>query len=293
VRARFDRLVILAVALVVLACGWVPSIAGADLYWVGGPRADRIGRADIAGTEVDPSFILGLRDVGTLVVDRRHLYWTSGTAIGRANLRGGAIERAFISGLGALNGVAVAGRYVYWLSDHNPACGGKPGFGRARLNGTDLLRGFVCGGGRALAIADTPYANGLGIAGDYLYWSWIRGIGRLDVKRRAYDSRFIILPPGYTAAGVTAAEDHIYWGSYDLGPVIGRANLDGRKVDTTFIEGLAGNIAPEVSGFEHRLYFSNDYGSTATIARSTLNGLVEWDFITGLHVVGDLTAGPS
>jgi hypothetical protein len=293
VRARFDRRVILAVALAVVVFGWVPSIAQADLYWVGGPRGDRIGRADIAGTEVDASFILGLRDVGTLAVDRRHLYWTSGTAIGRANLRGGAIDRAFISGLGVLNGVAVAGRYVYWLSDHNPACGGKPGFGRARLNGTGLLRGFVCGGGGGPAIADAPYANGLGVTSDYLYWSWIGGIGRLNLQRRVYDSRFIVLPSGYTAAGVTAAGDHIYWGSYDLGPVIGRANLDGRKVDTTFIDGLAGNIAPEVSGFEHRLYFSNDYGSIATIARSTLTGVVEWDFVTGLHVVGDLTVGPS
>ena len=291
-RARFDRLVILAVALVVLVCGWVPRIARADLYWVGGPRADRIGRANIAGTEVDPSFIVGLRDVGTLAVDRRYLYWTSGTTIGRANLRGGAIERAFVSGLGALNGVAVAGRYVYWLSDQDPACGGNPGFGRVRLNGTGLLRGFVCSAGGAPAIADTPYVNGLGVAGDYLYWSWIGGIGRLDVKRRTYDSQFIILPPSYTAAGVTAAGDYIYWGSYDLGPLIGRANLEGRKVDTTFIEGLAGNIAPEVSGFEQSLYFSNDYGSIATIARSTLSGIVEWDFITGFRVVGDLTAGP-
>ncbi len=290
-RARLDRLA-LAVLLTVWACGSLAGTAAADLFWVGGAGQGRIERASNAGTRVDRSFILGLGDVGTLAVGRRHLYWTSRTAVGRANLGGGAIERAFIPDLGALNGVAVAGRYVYWLSDHNPACGGNPGFGRAKLSGTDLQRGFVCGA-RPAVIADTPYANGLGIAGRYLYWSWIRGIGRLDIQRRTFVNRFIVLPPGYTAGGVTVAADHIYWGSYNLGPLIGRANLDGGSADPTFIEGLAGNIAPEVSGFDHRLYFSNDYGSTATIARSTLTGLVQWDFIAGFQVVGDLTAGPA
>ncbi len=291
-RAPLDRLA-LAVALAAWICGWLAGTAAADVFWVAGAGWGRIERASNAGTSVDRSFILGLSEVGTLAVDRRHLYWTSGTAIGRATLSGGAIERAFIPDVGVVNGVAVAGGYVYWLSDRNPACGGKPGFGRARLRGTDLQRGFVCGGAPARGIADTPYANGLAIAGRYLYWSWIGGIGRLDIKRRTYLNRFIVLPPGYTAGGVTVAADHIYWGSYDLGPVIGRANLDGGSADPTFIEGLTGNIAPEVAESDHRLYFSNDYGSTATIARSTLTGLVEWDFIAGFQVVGDLTVGPA
>jgi hypothetical protein len=292
VRARLDRLA-LAVALAAWVCGWLAGPGAAELFWVAGAGWGRIERARNAGTGVDRSFIVGLSDIGTLAVDRRRLYWTSKTAIGRANLSGGGIERAFIPDLGGLNGVAVAGQYVYWLSDHNPACGGKPGFGRARLSGADLQRGFVCGGGPGRGIADTAYVNGLGIAGKYLYWSWITGIGRLDIKRRTYVNRFIVLPPGYTAGGVTVAADHIYWGSYNLGPVIGRANLDGGSADPTFIEGLAGNIAPEVSGFDHRLYFSNDYGSTASIARATLTGPVQWDFITGFRVVGDLTAGPA
>ncbi len=289
-RARPDRLAV-GVAVAALICGWLAGTAAADVFWVAGPSWGRIDRASNAGTRVDRGFISGLSGVGTVAVDRRHLYWTSRTAIGRANLSGGAIERAFIPDLGAVNGVAVAGRYVYWLSDHDPACGGRPGFGRARLSGTDLRRGFVCGGGPDRGIADTPYVNGLGIAGRYLYWSWIGGIGRLDIQRRTYVNRFIVLPLGYTAGGVTVAADHIYWGSFNLGPVIGRANLDGENVDLTFIAGLTGNIAPEVSASDHRLYFSNDYGSAATVARSTLTGLVDWDFIAGFQVVGDLTVG--
>lgn len=291
-RARFCRL-LQALALAAIVGGWVPGAAGADLFWVGGARGDHIGRATNAGARVERSFISGLIEVGTVAASRSHLYWTSGTAIGRANLSGGGINRAFIRGLGVLNGVAVAGRYVYWLSDEDPGCGSDPGFGRARLNGTNVQRGFVCGGGGAAGIADTLYANGLGIAGKYLYWSWIGGIGRLDTERRTYDNRFIVLPPGYTVAGVSAGDGHIYWGSYDLGPLIGRANLDGRRVDTTFIQGLAGNIAPDVLVSHHHLYFSNDYGSTATIACSSLTGVVEWDFLTQFHVIGDLTSGPA
>jgi hypothetical protein len=274
VRARCYRLA-LPLAFAAVAGGWFPRTAGADLLWVGAARGSHIGRATNAGTRVDRSFISGLIDVGTLAASRSDLYWTSGTAIGRANLSGGDVNRALIRDLGPLNGVAVAGRYVYWLSDENPGCGGDPGFGRARLNGIHVQRGFVCGGGGAASIADTSYANGLGIAGKYLYWSWIRGIGRLDLRRRTFDNRFIVLPAGYTAAGVTAGEGYIYWGSYNLGPLIGRANLDGERVATTFIEGLAGNIAPEVLVSHHYLYFSNDYGSTATIARSSLSGIVE------------------
>jgi hypothetical protein len=39
------------------------------------------------------------------------------------------------------------------------------------------------------------------------------------------------------------------------------------------------------------LYFTNDYFSGWTIARATLDGVVSWDFISGLEAVGALTAG--
>jgi len=282
---------VLGFALAGAVWGWAPVAAAGDVFWVAGAHGNQIGRANDAGTRVDPSFVSGLRDVGALAVGAGHLYWTSGSSIGRGDLGGGSVKRAFIPGLGPLNGIAVTGRRLYWLSERNPGCGGKPGFGRARLSGTDVQRGFVCGAGGGQAIADAPYVNQIGVWGRYLYWSWIGGIGRLDTDHRTFVSRFIVLPSGHTVAGVTAAADHLYWGSYDLGPVIGRAKLDGRAINTTFIQGLSGNIAPEVAALDHRLYFSNDYGSAATIARSTLTGVVNWDFIAGLHVVGGLAAG--
>lgn len=280
---------VVAVALAISACGCVPAAANADLYWVGGATADRIGRASDEGSRIDRGLVSGLEDVGTLAVGDGYVYWTSGGVIGRAKLDGTNVERAFIRGLGPLNGVAVTGRYVYWLSDADPACGGKPGFGRATPNGGRIDQGFVCGGGR---IADVDYANGVGVSGKYLYWSWINGIGRLDTSDGRFHNRFITLPRGFVAAGVSVGSGRVYWGSYSMGPVIGRANLDGKAVNPAFVSGLAGSIAPDIAVADGFLYFTNDYGSSATIARATLDGVVEWDFIIGFDFAGDLAVGP-
>ena len=289
-RSLFEDRWVLVVVLTAVIWAFLPDAARADLFWVGGANGSRIGRADNAGGEVNRSFIGGLRNVGTVAVGAGNLYWTSGARIGRAALSGAAVNPGFIRHLGPLNGVAVTARYLYWLSPRDPGCGGKPGFGRSRLNGSGVDRGFVCSGEGEPTIADSRFANGIGVEGHDLFWSWIRGIGRLDVERRSVVNRFIVLPRGYTAAGITASGAYIYWGSYNLGPVIGRAKRDGESPDPAFISGLAGNIAPEVAAVDHHLYFANDYGSNATIARAGLTGIVSWDFITGFEVVGDLTA---
>lgn len=283
---------LVSVALAVAACVSSPAAAQADIFWVSGVTTNEIGRASDGGRIVNPRLITGLSDVGGLAVGGGYVYWTSGSDIGRARLNGTGLDRTFIQGLRDLNGVAATKRYIYWLSGHDNACAGRPGFGRATPKGTSVDPGFVCGSSRAGGIADAPYANGLGVSGNYVYWSWIHGIGRLNTNTRRYRNRFITLPSGYSAAGVTVSNSYVYWGSYTMGPLIGRARLDGSDVNRLFITGLAGSYGFEVAASTRYLYFTNYYGSGSTIARATPDGIVNWDFITGLGVVGDLVVAP-
>lgn len=267
--------------------------ADADIYWVAGTGGNRIARADDNGTGVNLRFVAGLHDVGSLAVGAGDLYWTGGGSIGRAKLDGSGVDRRFIRGLGQLDGVAVDRSLIYWLSDNDPACGDKPGFGRAGLDGSRLKRGFACGARGRRPVADDGYPSGIAVEGNYLYWGWVGGIGRLATNGvDRYKNNFITMPRGLAAAGVTAGDGHLYWGTYSPGPWIGRADLLGTAVNTGFINSTAGNVVPAVTVGEHYLYFTNDYTSGATIARSTLGGVVSWDFISGLDAVGDLVVGP-
>lgn len=269
-------------------------MAGADIYWVAGPTGTRIGRAADDGTGVNRRFITGPNEVGGLAVGVGYIYWSHGSSIGRARLDGSSVERTFIRGLGAINGITVDRRFIYWLSVNNPACAGKPGFGRAALDGRRITRGFVCSAKHRRPIADDGYANGIAVSGDHLYWSWFAGIGRAATDRRStrYDNTFITLPRGDSAAGVAASDSHIYWGSYTPGPPVGRADLTGVRANARFIDGVSGDVGPEVALSNRYLYFTNDYSSGWTIARATLDGVVSWDFISGLDAVGALAVGP-
>jgi len=279
--------------LLAFAFACVPAPAAADIYWVAGTSANRIGRATDDGRGVNTRFITGLGPVGSLAQGDGHLYWTSGTTIGRAGLDGRSVEPGFIRGIGLVGGVAVDGRFVYWLSHRDPACGNAPGFGRARLNGSGVERGFVCSRKHRTPIAVDRYASGIGVRAGHLYWGWIRGIGRVSTTGRGgYDNNFIRMPSGYTAAGVTVSNSYLYWGSYTPGPPIGRAGVTGARVAPGFINGTSGDLAPEVTVTAHYLYFVNNYFSGMTIARSTLEGVVSWDFISGLDAVGALVVGP-
>ncbi len=283
----------LVVSLVALASACFPAAAGADIYWVAGAAGDRIARAGNNGRALNTRFISGLREVGSLALGGGYLYWTSGTAIGRARMDGTGVDRTFIRGVGAVSGVAVDTRFVYWVSDVDPACGGKPGFGRAQLNGSHIERGFVCSAKHRSPVAVDGYANGIGIDGSHLYWGWFGGIGRVTTNGTGiYDNNFIKIPSGDSAAGVTVNGSHIYWGSYSPGPPIGRANVTGTGVKPAFIGGVSGDIGPEVAVTSRYLYFTNDYFDGTTVARASLQGVVSWDFISGLDAVGDLVVGP-
>jgi hypothetical protein len=134
------------------------AVDGAHVYWKG-PLDNRIGRASLNATDVDPDFIPldGPWNVGCgIAVDGTHLYWADQAykpnfftccssygppSIARANLDGSGADKDFISGPAC--GVAVDGRNVYWSRGESP----EGSIGRANLDGSGVDRSFISGQG--------------------------------------------------------------------------------------------------------------------------------------------------
>jgi hypothetical protein len=115
------------------------AVDDAHVYWADTFNG-RIGRANLDGTGVDPSFITGI-DPGVseplwVAVDDAHVYWTTGQTIGRANLDGTGVERSFINAGSYSTGIAVDPAHVYWT-------GFDDRIGRANLDGTAVERSFI------------------------------------------------------------------------------------------------------------------------------------------------------
>jgi hypothetical protein len=104
-----------------LAVGTLALVARADafVYWASA-STNSIGRANLDGTGVNPSFITGANDPTGVAVDAAHVYWANtgaapafDTRIGRANIDGTGADQGFISTTSQPTGVAVDGAYVY------------------------------------------------------------------------------------------------------------------------------------------------------------------------------------
>jgi virginiamycin B lyase len=121
------------------------------------PQPGTIGRANLDGSGVNPSFITGANSPLGVEVDGLHLYWANNTAgtIGRANLDGSGVDQSFITDaqdpgdLGVLD-VAVGAAHVYWtiyleipISEDEFEISGK--IGRANLDGSGADPSFITG----------------------------------------------------------------------------------------------------------------------------------------------------
>ena len=115
------------------------AVDDARVYWADTFNG-RIGRANLDGTDVDPSFITGIDPGGSeplwVAVDDAHVYWTTGQTIGRANLDGTGVERSFINAASYPTGIAVDSAHVYWT-------GFDDRIGRANLDGTGVDPSFI------------------------------------------------------------------------------------------------------------------------------------------------------
>jgi len=212
------------------------------------------------------------------------IYWASqdSDAIGRANLDGSGVEPNFINPVPVAtggpykpSGVAVDSDHVYWAAEHFDAGLEEEGVvGRAGLESSSIEPAFIAG---------AAHPSGVAADGEHLYWpddAVVAGhstIARAHLNGSGVEQAFIggLGRP----CGIAVDSEHIYWNE---GSSIGRANLDGTGVNTTFITltnpGLHGQPACGVAVGGGHIY----WGNNGSIGRANLDGSgVSEEFITG------------
>jgi len=238
------------------------TISG-HVYWVN-QSVGLIGRADLAGTNVNQSFIAASSAARGVAVDSAHVYWARVDRIGRSNLDGTNANQNFITGASNAWGVAVDSTYVYWT---NFATGT---IGRANLDGTNVNQNFITGAVGPLALT---------VDSGHVYWTNYANVGRIgraNLDGTNVDNNFI--SGAHYPVGLAVDSGHIYWSNQDAGGTIGRANLDGTNVDQNFITGLSFPYGIAV-GFGYVYWASL---GTNTIGRANADGTsANQNFITG------------
>jgi virginiamycin B lyase len=148
------------------------------LYWANRFGYGSIGTADLAGSNVDETFIPTSSQPCAVAVDVDHVYWANSNTVGRANWDGTGIEPGFIQAADSPCGVVVDGTHVYWTNT------GGTTIGRARLDGSQPDQSFITGAGAPCGIA---------VDGNHVYWgnSATGSIGRANLDGSQADQRFI------------------------------------------------------------------------------------------------------
>lgn len=197
------------------------AVDDGHIYWAA--TGGTVGRANLDGTGVDPSFISGGNGVQGVAVDAGHIYWanTADRWIGRANLDGTGVDQSFIDTdpSGAL-GVAVDSGHIYWADE-----GIADSIARANLDGTGANQTFITG-------LNDPY--GVAVDGGHVYWtdSTDNVIGRANLDGTGVDKTFIT--GAASPVGVAVNATHVYWVN-NQNSTIGRANLDGSGVNHSYL----------------------------------------------------------
>jgi hypothetical protein len=208
------------------------AVDGAHIYWVskysdaaqgppflGSPGTGAIGRANLDGTGVDPTFISGITlPAGGLAVDGSHLYWTSYLnaglslsagpfpgAIGRANLDGTGVQENFISANPTAAGVAVDEARVWWINSAPKGTGPTPGAASILVDG--LERANLDGTGAEFVIEPSDaffFGSAIAVNDAHVYWSGFDSIGRSNLDGSAVDQCFITGPDARGGVAVDA-----------------------------------------------------------------------------------------
>jgi hypothetical protein len=190
-----------------------------------------IGRANLDGTGVRPSFIVtGAEHVADLTIADGMIYWAASNtvnahgvgSIGRANLNGSGVEPALVAspspGIGS---IAADATHLYWVESQYQALPLYDRIMQANLDGSDP-RPIVTNTGAYSRFGDVA------VASDQIYWGWDANIARANVDGSAIEPQFLPAAGGI----VQAVGTHVYWGSRNR---IGRANLDGSARVDSFI----------------------------------------------------------
>jgi hypothetical protein len=167
------------------------AVTPSSIYWQ--HDGNRIGRANIDGTGVDPDFITTSSTACGLAADSSFLYFlgAGGTRIGRAALDGSSLTPDFASIPEAFCGLSADYNYLYWGSDSGNTVGAVPVAGGAP--DPDYLDAGTMGGG----------PSGVAVNSQFIFWgNYDTGaIGRAGLNGSAAKPGFI------PDAGVTGPPD--------------------------------------------------------------------------------------
>jgi uncharacterized cupredoxin-like copper-binding protein len=270
-----------ATSLVLGANGeWVYWLnAGAD----GGNGA--IARAQVDGKDVQQDFISPVRDPrpsggsGSLVVTTDDAQFGSGLAADQAHLYWGLSD---LDVLWSWSGSNTTGAPTGW----NPgAAHTAEDVSRANLDGSGAEMGFDTLEDPGVwnnyeSYTTDPPPRAIAADGRYVFWvnPFNHTIGRVDADGSKTETLISHLP---NANGLAVADPYLYWTNSN--GTIGRATVDGKTIDNSFIAGAHHPTAIAVNaGY---VYWINDNG---TIGRARLDGTdIDERFVTGaFYAVG-------
>ena len=225
------------------------------MYWTN-VGTSTIGRANLNGQNVNPSFITNADNPFGMAADGRYIYWAShvSNTICRAGVDGQNVNQSFITGASRPYWVAVDNRYIYWTN----ALGNT--IGRADLDGQNVNQNFIITG-------NGPF--GLAVDSSHIYWTntTTETIGRADLDGQNVNQNFIV-PGPIGLYGLAVDSSYIYWA--DTGSNrIGRADLDGQSMNLNFISVPSSN-ARGVAVDRSHIYWTPSY--PGTIGRADLDG---------------------
>ena len=271
----FTRIaIVVAVAAATLVAA---PAASAHIYWASKGNANGIGRANLDGSNVKPSFIGGqnMFTPGGVAVDSTHIYWGSHalavdqrtSSIARAKLDGTGVTRNFapVTGLQSRCGLAAGAGHVYWTN--NSPITITPSIGRVNLDGSGVNQSFI---------PQTGKLGSCGIAtdGTSLFW------GPPSTRAKVDGSAPATLPGG-GGCGFAVSSTHVYWVVVTSSPPVDRTSIARAKLDGTEVkQNLIGNAsgACGLAADANHLYWADSL--RGSIARSNLDGTkVEFDFI--------------
>lgn len=178
-----------------------------------------IGRARIDGGGVITNFITGVPFTNGLALTSTHVYWTSNDKIGRARLDGSEVNPDFYTtGVVDPGRIAIADNYIYWVQGANKIAvvrtngvgfspDAYPGIANAwsvHVNGSHVYWGKSAGSGIGRVAVNgagfdssfiTPTGLVGGVDGDarYLYWADnnFGAVGRARLNGTGLESDFI------------------------------------------------------------------------------------------------------